>query len=92
MSMDVDSIEISDIQVEADLDRRLSGFIQQFGSQGKMEDYYGKSLNEIKRELHGIVYEQILAQQVQSGIVSDIDITPSEIRSFYKYIAWLKKV
>ena len=83
---EVDSIVVSDIQVEADLDRRLSGFIQQFGSQEKMEDYYGKSIIEIKKELHGIVYEQMLAQQVQSGIVTGIDITPSEIRSFFKSI------
>ena len=83
---EVDSIVVGDIQVEADLDRRLSGFIQQFGSQEKMEDYYGKSLAEIKKELHGIVHEQMLAQQVQSGIVSGIDITPSEIRSFFKSI------
>ena len=83
---EVDSIEVSDIQVEADLDRRLSGFIQQFGSQEKMEDYYGKSLAEIKKELYDIVYEQMLAQQVQSEIVSGIDVTPSEIRSYFRSI------
>ena len=83
---EVDSVEVSDIQVEADLDRRLSGFIQQFGSQEKMEDYYGKSLVDIKNELHDIVYEQMLAQQVQSGIVSEVDVTPSEIRTFFKSI------
>ncbi len=83
---EVDSIEVSDVQVEADLDRRLSGFIQQFGSQDKMEDYYGKTLAEIKAELHDIVQEQLLAQQVQSGIVTSVDVTPSEIRSFFKSI------
>ncbi len=83
---EVDSIEVSDVQVEADLDRRLASFIQQFGSQEKMEDYYGKSLIEIKKELHSIVHEQMLAQQVQSGIVSTVDVTPSEIRSFFKSI------
>lgn len=83
---EVDSIEVSEIQVEADLDRRLSGFIQQFGSQEKMEDYYGKTMTEIKKELHNIVHEQMLAQQVQSGIVGGVDVTPSEIRSFFKSI------
>jgi len=83
---EVDSIEISEVQVEADLDRRLAGFIQQFGSQEKMEDYYGKTIIEIKKELHDIVYEQMLAQQVQSGIVADVDVTPSEIRTFFKTI------
>jgi peptidyl-prolyl cis-trans isomerase SurA len=83
---EVDSIDVSEVQVEGDLDRRLSGFIQQFGSQEKMEDYYGKSIIEIKKELHDIVYEQMLAQQVQSGIVADVDVTPSEIRAFFKTI------
>ncbi len=83
---EVDSVVVSDIQVEADLDRRLSGFIQQFGSQEKMEEYYGKSLIEIKKELHEIVHEQMLAQQVQSAIVSNVDVTPSEIRTFFKSI------
>lgn len=83
---EVDSIEVSDVQVEADLDRRLSSFIQQFGSQEKMEDYYGKTMVEIKAELHDVVKEQLLAQQVQSGIVSNVDVTPSEIRAFYKTI------
>lgn len=83
---EVDSIVVSDVQVEADLDRRLSSFIQQFGSQEKMEEYYGKSLPEIKKELHSIVHEQMLAQQVQSGIVINVDVTPSEIRSFFNSI------
>ena len=83
---EIDSIEESQVQVEADLDRRLSSFIQQFGSQEKMEDYYGKTLVEIKKELYNIVLEQMLAQQVQSGIVSEVDVTPSEIRSFFKSI------
>lgn len=83
---EIDSIEVSDVQVEADLDRRLSGFIQQFGSQEKMEEYYGKTLSEIKKELYNIVHEQMLAQQVQSEIVTGIDVTPSEIRSFFNSI------
>ena len=83
---EVDSIEVSAVQVEADLDRRLSSFIQQFGSQERMEEYYGKSLVEIKQELYDIVHEQLLAQQVQSGIVMNVDVTPSEIRTFFKSI------
>ncbi len=83
---EVDSVEVTDIQVEGDLERRLSSFIQQFGSQEKMESYYGKSMQEIKKELHEIVKEQLLAQQVQSSIVNSVTVTPSEIRSFYKTI------
>lgn len=83
---EVDSIEINEIQVEGELERRLQMFISQFGSQEKMEDYYGKSIPEIKSELHDIIKEQMIAQQVQQGIVADVTVTPSEIRSFYRSI------
>ena len=79
-----DSIEISDIQVDSEIDRRIQMFIGQFGSQEKLEEYYGKTMVEIRMELHDIIGEQLLAQQVQQGIVAGVTVTPSEIRSFYR--------
>jgi peptidyl-prolyl cis-trans isomerase SurA len=81
---EVDSIEVSDIQVESELDRRLGMFINQFGSQEKLEAYYDKTLVEIKQELYDIVKDQLVTQQVQSGIIEGITVTPSEIRSFFR--------
>jgi peptidyl-prolyl cis-trans isomerase SurA len=83
---EVDSIEIDEIQVEGEMERRLQMFISQFGSQEKMEDYYGKSIPEIKSELHDIIKEQLIGQQVQQSIVADVNVTPSEIRSYFKSI------
>ena len=81
---EVDSIEVSDIQVEAELDRRLGLFINQFGSQEKMEAYYDKTMVEIKQELYDIVKDQLITQQVQSGIIANVTVTPSEIRSYFR--------
>ncbi len=81
---EVDSIEVSDIQVESELDRRLGMFINQFGSQEKLEAYYDKTLVEIKQELYDIVKDQLVTQQVQSGIIEGVTVTPSEIRSFFR--------
>ena len=83
---EVDSLVVNDLQVEGELDRRLGSFIQQFGSQEKLEQYYGKTISEIKQELREVVGEQMLAQQVQQGIVAAVTVTPSEIRSFYRSI------
>jgi peptidyl-prolyl cis-trans isomerase SurA len=79
-----DSIEINEAQVQSELDRRIGMFINQFGSQEKMENYYGKTLTEIKLELHDIIAEQLLAQQIQGNIVMNVTVTPSEIKSYYK--------
>lgn len=81
-----DSISIDPSQVSSELDRRISTFINQFGSQEKMEKYYGKTLIEIKEELFTIIEEQLLAQRVQQDIVVNVNVTPSEIRSFFRSI------
>ncbi len=81
---EVDSIQVDKMQVNAELERRLSGFINQFGSQEKLEKYYGKSISEIKSEIRNIVKDQMLAQQVQQKIIGDVTVTPSEITSYYK--------
>ncbi len=81
---EVDSIQVDEAQVSAELERRLSGFINQFGSQEKLEKYYGKSLPQIKSEIHNMVKDQMLAQQVQQKIIGDVTVTPSEISAYYK--------
>ncbi len=78
-----DSLTVENDQVNAELERRLSGFINQFGSQEKLEKYYGKTISEIKSELFDIVKEQMMAQQEQQNIVKDVTVTPSEIREFF---------
>ncbi len=83
---EVDSIEVNDAQVEGEMERRLQMFITQFGTQEKMEAYYNKTIPEIKKELHDIIKEQMIAQKVQGDIVIDVAVTPSEIRSYFKSI------
>ena len=81
-----DSVVVDPSQVSGELDRRISTFINQFGSQEKMENYYGKTLVEIKEELFTIIEEQLLAQRVQQEIVMNVTVTPSEIRNYYRSI------
>jgi len=83
---EVDSIEVSDTQVEAELDRRLRYFITQFGSQEKFEEFYEKSVVEFKEEFRDQVRDQIRIDEVQRTITENTLITPSEVREFYKNI------
>ncbi|HET6244930.1 MAG: peptidylprolyl isomerase [Bacteroidetes bacterium] len=82
----LDSIVISDSQVESEMDRRLRYFIQQIGSEKKLEEYYGKSLSAIKEEFRKLIKDQLLVQQVQSSITSKTTITPSEVKAFFNRI------
>jgi len=83
---EVDSITVTDDQVKQEMERRLRYFINELGSQEKLEAYYNKSLVEIKNELRRLVKDQMLVQEVQNDIMKDVEVTPSEIRAFYRAI------
>ncbi|MBV2247557.1 MAG: peptidylprolyl isomerase [Lentimicrobium sp.] len=83
---ELDSITITPEQVEQTLDARFRYYIQQFGSQEKMEQFYKKSLLEIREEFRPLVKQQLMVEQVQQNLIQDVKITPSEVRSFYNDI------
>lgn len=79
----LDSVEVSDGQVEQVLDRRLRFFIQQIGSREQLEAYYGKSVEELKNEFRPLVREQELSKMMESQITQNVRVTPAEVKSFY---------
>ncbi len=79
----IDSVEVSDAQVEQELERRLRYFIQQIGSRERLEAYYGMSIDEIKDDFRDMVREQQTSQTMENKISSDIRVTPAEVRTFY---------
>ncbi|MGC9344374.1 MAG: peptidylprolyl isomerase, partial [Bacteroidales bacterium] len=82
----IDSIEISESSVELSLDQRLRFFISQIGSEEEMEEYFGKSMLEIKEDLREVLREQMITQQMQGEITGDVTITPSEVKNYYNEI------
>jgi peptidyl-prolyl cis-trans isomerase SurA len=83
---EADSVIVTDSDVESALDQRIRYFVSQFGSQERMETFYGKSVAEIKEEFRDIIKEQLMAEEVQQTIIQDVKITPSEVRSFFMSI------
>ncbi len=84
---DIDSVYVSDDELDADLNARLQLFIDQMGGVEKMEDYFHKSIFEIKQDLKKILKDQLRAQKMQNQITKDIKITPSEVHDFYEHLS-----
>jgi len=80
----VDSIEVTESQVEMELNRRLQAFINQIGSEKQLEDYYKKSILEIKEDFRELIRNQLLTEEMQRNIAGEIIVTPSEVKKFYK--------
>jgi peptidyl-prolyl cis-trans isomerase SurA len=81
---ELDSITVSESDVDRSLDQRLRYFISQFGSQEKLEEYYGKSIIEIKEEFRDMVKNYMLVEEVEKKITENVFVTPSDVKSFYR--------
>ena len=80
---ELDSVVVTEDQVNQTMEARFRYYIQQFGSQEKLEQFYKKSILEIKEEFRGPVKEQLMVDEVQSKILKDLKVTPSEVRTFF---------
>ncbi len=79
----IDSIEVSESSVEMELDNRLSYFISMIGSPEALEEYFGKTILEIKEDMRKAVRDASITRQMQSTITGEVTVTPSEIREYY---------
>ena len=80
----VDSIVVSDAEVDSQVDRNIQFFSQEYGSLEKVVEAYGfNDIDDLKKELFGIEKENALIQREQSQITENIDVTPEEIRIYF---------
>jgi peptidyl-prolyl cis-trans isomerase SurA len=81
-----DSVEVTDEQVEEELDRRLRQYIPQFGSIKAFENFLGKSIEKFKEESRADLREMLLVQKMQMKITDKVTVSPLEINDFYNAI------
>ena len=79
----LDSLEVTDAEVMGEIDRRLTYYLQMFGSLEAFEAEYGKSVAEWKAEFQDPVREQILAQKMQANIDQSVRSTPAEVQDYF---------
>ena len=80
----IDSITVTDTEVENALNSQLEQYVQHIGSRERLETYFGKSYEDIKNEMRTPLREQMITQRMQSKIVDNVRVTPSEVRYFYR--------
>lgn len=83
---EIDSVEVGDDDVESNLDRRLQFFINQVGSEERLEEFYEKTIDQFKDELRESVKEQMIVEKMQGTITTDLTVTPAEVKKFFKTI------
>lgn len=78
------NIVATDNQINQELDNRIKYFIQHLGSEKEVEKYFKKSIRVIKSDMSEIIRQQIMTQQKQQDIISNVNVTPTEVRRYYR--------
>ena len=82
-----DSLVVQDAEIKDKMNNQLDYMVEQIGSMENVVKYFKKSSEEdLRTELSEILKIQMLAGQMQRKIVGEIEITPEEIRNFFKKI------
>ncbi|HPS26673.1 MAG TPA: peptidylprolyl isomerase [Bacteroidales bacterium] len=84
---EIDSITVTEKQVESELDRRMRYFIEQIGSKEKLEEYFKKTVLQIKEEMRSKIRDYLLIQNVQAKLTQDVKITPTEVTEFFNAVS-----
>ena len=83
----LDSVEVSDDEVEAQLDLRFSSILRQMnGDEEFFKEYYGASIKEMKERYRDDQKQKILAERMQYKLISEVDITPDEVLEYFNQI------
>ena len=80
----LDSIQVSEDEVNEEADRRISSFISQLGSKEAVQEYFGSSISKIKNDIFDLILDQLLSQRMQSRVVSSVLITPKETKEIFE--------
>lgn len=82
-----DSVKVTDAEVKGMMDERLGYMVSQIGSLDKVVKYYKKnSEEEFRSYFFDILKENKLSSEMQKKIVEEVEITPEEVRNFFKSI------
>lgn len=82
-----DSIVVTDAEIKGMMEDRLNYMVEQIGSLDKVVKYYKKDTEEeFRTYFSDILKEGKLSSEMQKKIVDGVEITPEEVRNYFKTI------
>lgn len=81
-----DSLEVTDDQVNNKMEANLKFFEQQIGGRDKLEEFYGKTVEQIKEQFFPQIKDKLLSQAMESKITEGLKVTPAEVKKFFESI------
>lgn len=79
----VDSVEVSDDQVEEQVEFYLSQAVKQAGGKENLRAVMGAGYDELHDQYFDILHDRILSQRVEMELTDNIKVTPAEVAEYF---------
>jgi len=80
---ELDSISISEDEIDQRIEYQINLFTQQYGSIANIEKTYGMNIDRIKRELREEVRKGLMSQRLQEKNFGKVQATKREVEEFF---------
>ena len=80
---DIDTVNVPDASVMAEVDARLNFYITQLGSREKVEQYFRKSMPEMREQMVDMVRNSYRVRSVQQKLTENVKATPADVRRYF---------
>ena len=81
----IDSVVVNEASIQGEVENSIQYFASQLGSIEAVVDYYGfEDEDDLRNELVAIQKEQLLIREERNSITSEVDVTPEEVRTYFK--------
>jgi peptidyl-prolyl cis-trans isomerase SurA len=83
---ETDSVVVEDKTVNNEVDRRMAYFVQQIGSEKRLEEQYNKPIKALKDDLRPQIKDQLTQQKMQETITGKVAVTPREVAQYFSRV------
>lgn len=80
---DIDTVEVAESMIMAQVDQQLNFLINQLGSREKVEQYFRKPFSQIREYYATNMRNRGRIQQVRNNLTKDLKVTPSDVRRYF---------
>ncbi|MBO4613224.1 MAG: peptidylprolyl isomerase [Bacteroidaceae bacterium] len=80
----IDSIEVTDAQVNNYVEERIKEWVMTAGSKEKLEEYMDMPMSQIREELFDRYKDEMLVGKMREKLTEDVKVTPAEVRRYFK--------
>ncbi|HUR31182.1 MAG TPA: peptidylprolyl isomerase [Saprospiraceae bacterium] len=83
----IDSVIVTDEEVEAEIDQRMNQILSMMNNDRKMfQEVYGQTVSEMREQVKDDMQRKLLGDRMQNQIINNVEVTPSEVQEYFHSI------